>query len=165
MFAQSALVGETGRLTKFALHLTRNRTDADDLLQSTCLRALEKADSFENGTNLFGWASKIMFNLFVSGYRRRVRFETRFDPESYLENESVAATQDIVAELVNVRKAMMELSADHRRVLVLVCVDGRNYEEVSALLQVPVGTVRSRLSRARRQMRDILNAPLSRLAG
>lgn len=60
---------------------------------------------------------------------------------------------------------MLGLSADHRRVLVLVCVDGRNYEEVSALLQVPVGTVRSRLSRARRQMRDILNVPLPRLAG
>jgi hypothetical protein len=54
MFAQNALLNETGRLQKFAFRLTRNRPDADDLLQSTCLCALEKADFFEEGTNLFG---------------------------------------------------------------------------------------------------------------
>jgi RNA polymerase sigma-70 factor (ECF subfamily) len=156
MFTQNALVSETPRLNKFALRLTRNKSDADDLLQSTCLRALEKVDCFEDGTNLFGWTSKIMFNLFVSGYRRRTKHEVCFDPESHLENISVCATQELGAELVNVKRALLQLTSDHRRILVMICVNGLRYEEVAQTLKIPVGTVRSRLSRARRQMQVIL---------
>ena len=156
MFTQTALIDETPRLHKFALRLTKNPPDADDLVQSTCLRALEKSHRFENGTNLFGWTSKIMFNLFVSGYRRRSRYETQFDPESHLAHASVAAAQDTIAELSNVRKALMTISPDHRRILVLVCGDGLAYEDVAKMLRIPVGTVRSRLSRARKQIQDIL---------
>ena len=65
MFAQAALVTEMIPLNKFALRLTKNKNDAADLVQSTCLRALEKAHYFEEGTNLFSWTSKIMFNLFL----------------------------------------------------------------------------------------------------
>lgn len=156
MFAQTALVDETKRLNRFAMRLTRNASDADDLLQSTCLRALEKAQFFEDGTNLFGWTSKIMFNIFVTGYRRRARFETRFDPESYLENMSVCATQDLGAELANVNRAMLQLSPDHRCIMVMICINGMHYDEVAKSLGIPVGTVRSRLSRARSQVRLFL---------
>lgn len=152
MFSQNALVLEMGRLQKFALRLTRNKTDADDLVQSTCLQAIEKSDYFDDGTNLFGWTSKIMFNLFVSGYRRKAKFDTRFDPETYLEKVAVEATQDTSMELADVKRAIRQLNADHREILVLICVKGMRYEEVSALLQIPVGTVRSRLARARRQL-------------
>lgn len=170
MFAHSALVEETERLHKFALRLTRNKADADDLLQSTCLRALERAHCFEDGTNLFGWVSKIMFNLFATDYRRRMKFETQFDPESYLEKESVAATQEVNADIANVKKAMVQLSADHRGVLVMICVNGMRYDEVSTLLRIPIGTVRSRLSRAREQILAILDKkevrqPLYAIAG
>ncbi len=160
MFSQTALVSETGRLQKFALRLTRNKADADDLFQSTCLRALEKAHCFEEGTNLFGWTSKIMFNIFVSGYRRRTKFETQFDPETYLEKSSVAPTQDISTEFEDVKRAMMKLSPDHRNILFLICVKGMRYEEVSEMFQIPIGTVRSRLSRAREQLQAIINTPL-----
>ena len=159
MFAQSALVDEIGKLQKFAFRLTRNKSDADDLVQSTCLRALEKAHYFKDGTNLFGWTSKIMFNLFVSSYRRKSKFETKFDPESYLEKASVAAGQDSCVELENVRKAMTKLSAEHQEILVLVCIKGMRYEEVSGMLQIPVGTVRSRLARARKQLQTIMDTP------
>lgn len=159
MFTQSALVTETGKLQKFALRLTRNRADADDLVQSTCLRALEKADYFEEGSNLFGWTSKIMFNIFVSGYRRRKKFETQFDPAVHLEKMSVAPTQDISIQLSDVKKAMKKLSPDHREILILTCVKGMHYEEVSAELHIPVGTVRSRLYRAREQLQIIMEAP------
>lgn len=159
MFAQNALIAENARLHKFALRLTKNMADADDLLQSTCLRALEKANLFEEGTNLFSWTSKIMFNIFVSGYRRRVKFENQFDPEIHLERQSVAPTQEIEAELSNVKRAMMRLTANHRKILILICVQGRRYEEVSEILQIPVGTVRSRLSRARDSLQTILNMP------
>ena len=159
MFAQSALVAETGKLQKFAMRLTKNKADADDLVQSTCLRALEKADYFEDGTNLFGWTSKIMFNIFAASYNRRTKFESQYDPEPYLEKESMAPTQETAAEVSLVNKAMMKLSADHREVLVLICVKGMHYQEVSEMLQIPVGTIRSRLSRAREDLENIMNAP------
>ena len=159
MFAESALVAETVKLQKFAMRLTRNKSDADDLVQSTCLRALEKGDGFEDGTNLFGWTSKIMFNLFASSYRRRTKFETQYDPESDLEHQAVAPMQEINAELTHVRTAMMQLSPAHREIIILTCVKGMRYEEVSEKLQIPVGTVRSRLSRAREQLLELMDTP------
>lgn len=152
MFAQAALVTEMDNLRKFALRLTGNMNDAEDLLQSTVLRALEKQDYFETGTNLFKWTSKIMFNLFVSTYRRKKKFETRYDPEGYLEKAAVDAVQESKAELRLVREAMTKLSEEHREILALVCVKGMRYEEVAGMLNIPVGTVRSRLSRARENL-------------
>lgn len=161
MFTQNALITETGRLQKFALRLTRNNSDADDLVQSTCLRALEKADSFEEGTNLFSWTSKIMYNLFVSNYRRRSKFESRTDPDMILENHAVAPSQYNLMELSNVKRAMGHLSADHRDVLTLVCIQGMRYEEVGDMMGIPVGTVRSRLSRAREHLQVLMDMPPS----
>ncbi len=157
MFAQSDLVAETGKLQKFALRLTKNKTDAEDLFQSTFLRALEKEHYFEEGTNLFSWASIIMYNIFVTDYRRRTKFETQYDPENYLEKEIIEPTQDTSAELANINRAMMKMSLDHRKVLISVCAKGMNYAEVSEMLQIPVGIVRSRLSRAREQLQAIMD--------
>jgi len=156
MFAQNALIAETGKLHRFAMRLTRNNADADDLVQSTCLRALEKSDYFEDGTNLFGWTSKIMYNLFASNYRRKVKFETQYDPEPFLQKQVVAPTQDISAEFADVRRAMMRLSTDHRNILIMVCIKGNSYQKVSEILKIPLGTVRSRLSRAREHLQMIL---------
>ena len=77
MFTQAELVIEMPKLRKFASKLTRNNSEADDLLQSTLLRALEKVTYFETGTDLFKWSSKIMYNIFVTDYRRKVKFESR----------------------------------------------------------------------------------------
>jgi RNA polymerase sigma-70 factor (ECF subfamily) len=158
MFEQTAIITEMDKLRRFALRLTRNASDAEDLLQSTVLRALEKNHMFETGTDLFKWSSKIMFNLFVTDYRRKTKFETQYDPESYLERESVEADQDMKLELSRVQEAMRLLSTDHREILVLVCVKGMQYQEVSEMLQIPVGTVRSRLSRAREQLQALMEA-------
>lgn len=144
-------------LRKFALKLTRNTADADDLLQSTLLRALEKKDLFEEGTDLFRWTSKIMFNIFVSGYRRKTKFETQYDPETVLDNHAVDANQENACDLKRVKMAMTELSEDHREILVLVCVKGMQYEEVAEALKIPVGTVRSRLSRARESLQRLMD--------
>lgn len=159
MYSQSALIGERDKLKKFALKLTRNDSDADDLTQSTILRALEKKHLFQPDTNLFSWTSKIMYNLFVSEYRRKIKFETQYDPESYIERESVEASQQIKAELHQVGEIMESLSDDHREILLMVCVKGMQYAEVSEVLQIPVGTVRSRLSRARETLQAALDAP------
>lgn len=149
MFNNSALLDETEKLRKFAYRLTQNMPDAEDLLQSTIVRALEKKHLFQDDTNLFSWTSKIMFNLFVSAYRRKTKFETKYDPENYIESERVEPTQEIKMELQEVTTAMKSLSEDHQEILTMVCVKGMQYADVSETLKIPVGTVRSRLSRAR----------------
>lgn len=149
MFENNALMNEAPNLRKFALRLTRNVSDADDLLQSTLLRALEKKHLFLEGSDLFKWTSKMMFNLFVTGYRQKTKFESQYDPETLLANESVEANQEYTTDLRKVRLAMAQLSHDHRQILTLVCIQGLRYEEVANFLEIPVGTVRSRLSRAR----------------
>ncbi len=157
MFTQTALVGQMESLRKFAIRLTGNTVDAEDLLQSTVLRAIEKKEYFQPGTDLFKWMSKIMFNMFVSTYRRKKKFETRYDPETYLEKASVDPVQESKAELHLVREAMNRLSGEHREILMLVCVQGMRYQEVAVSLDIPVGTVRSRLSRAREHLQIVLD--------
>ncbi len=161
MFTQSELVVEMPKLRKFASKLTRNNSEADDLLQSTLLRALEKADYFETGTDLFKWSSKIMYNIFVTDYRRKVKFETQYDPESHIENRSVEPDQQVKLEVKALAKAMEQMSPEHREILVLVCVKGMQYQEVADMLEIPVGTVRSRLSRARNQLIVMMEGPTS----
>ena len=100
-----------------------------------------------------------MYNLFVSGYRRRTKFETQYDPETFINAQAIEATQDIILELAEVNKAMAELKADYREILILVSVQGLRYEEVSKTLNIPIGTVRSRLSRAREQLTAIMDRP------
>lgn len=159
MFNNADLLSHEDRLKGFAYRLTNNNADADDLVQSTVLRAIEKKHLFNKGTNLYSWVSKIMYNLFVSAYRRKTKFETQYDPESYLENESVEACQDVKMELQDVKNAMEELSNSHKQVLIMVCVKGMPYAEVSEALQIPVGTVRSRLSRARENLANEMQKP------
>lgn len=156
MFTPIELTEIEGGLHKFAMRLTRNHADAQDLVQSTFLRALEKRHLFKKGTRLFSWTSKIMYNLFVSGYRRKTKFESQYDPELQLERLHVEASQENSCELKNVAYAMQELSSEHRTVLQLVCVKGLRYEEAASTLGIPVGTVRSRLSRARKALQSQL---------
>lgn len=161
MFTQNQLVTEMPKLRKFATKLTRNSSEADDLLQATLLRALEKADYFETDTNLFKWSSKIMYNIFVTEYRRRVKFESQYDPESSIENHAVEASQHVKLEVKAVARAMEHMSEEHREILVLVCVKGMQYQEVADMLKIPVGTVRSRLSRARSQLMTLMDGPVN----
>ena len=152
-FETNDLVNHTEKLRKFALKLCGSAHDADDLVQNTILRALEKKALFQEGTDLGKWTSKIMFNLFVSDYRRKVKFETQYDCEDLINNRAVSASQQEHMELRQVDEAMQTLSADHRDILISVCVKGMKYEEVAQELNLPVGTVRSRLFRARENLK------------
>lgn len=158
MFRQAALVEEMDGLRGFAWRLTGNKSDAEDLVQSTVLRALEKKHLFRKDSNLFSWTSKIMYNLFVTAYRRKTKFETQYDPENYIERESVEASQDKKIELKQVKNAIDSLSSKHREILILVCIKGFRYADVAEKLDMPVGTVRSRLSRARDMLQQKLNS-------
>lgn len=155
-FQPEALVEEMDKLQRFARKLCRNEHDAEDLLQATALKALEKKEMFKEGTNLFSWSSKIMYNDFVSAYRRKVKFETQYDCEDYINNQSVKPSQHDVLEFSKVNEAMKTLSEEHQEILTLVCVQGMKYQDVSDMLSIPVGTVRSRLSRAREQLKIAL---------
>jgi RNA polymerase sigma-70 factor, ECF subfamily len=159
MFTNNQLLIEMPKLKRFGHKLTRNNTQADDLLQSTLLRALEKKDYFQDGTNLFSWTSKIMYNMFVTDYRRKVRFDSLYDPEEKINSMKINADQDVKLEFKQVSDAMEKLSESHKEIIILVCVKGMQYQETSELLNIPVGTVRSRLSRARIELEKILGIP------
>ncbi|MZR30053.1 sigma-70 family RNA polymerase sigma factor [Sneathiella litorea] len=156
MFNNQELTTEVSGLKNFARRLTQNNHDAEDLLQYTLLRAIEKKHLFQENTDLFKWTSKIMYNQFVSDYRRKAKFETKYDPESYLEAESIEAPQDKQIELQSVNEAMSRLSHEHQEILILICVQGMSYQEVSEFLNIAIGTVRSRLSRARENLQQQL---------
>ncbi len=157
MFTDTQIIDEMPRLKKFALKLTRNDANADDLLQNTILRAYEKKDMFEDGSNLFSWTSKIMYNLFVTDYRRKVKFESQYDPEPYLEKKKANVDHDDTVLMNEVSVAMEELSDEHREILVMITIHGMKYEQAAQQLDIPVGTVRSRLSRARNILMDLLD--------
>lgn len=159
MFTDSALLAESEKLKRFSYRLTRNKADAEDLFQATCLRALEKDHYFEDGTNLFGWVSKIMFNLFVTEYRRKVKFESQYSPDLYIDRQTTEPTQDLDLELANIRIAMSKLYPKFREIIIIVCIKGMSYSEASEILHIPVGTVRSRLSRARKALQFLIDAP------
>jgi len=161
MFKQEALIGEMDKLRKFAQRLTKNTHNTEDLVQATMLRALEKKEFFQEGTNLFSWTSKIMFNLFASGHRHKTRFDTQYDPEHYIDQVSVRPTQEACVDLVTVNESMQQLSAEHREILLMISAKGMSYEEVSTALRIPAGTVRSRMSRARHHLLAILNPPVA----
>ncbi|HUH36893.1 MAG TPA: RNA polymerase sigma factor [Spongiibacteraceae bacterium] len=157
MFTDSDLIDESKKLQRFAHKLTRNASDADDLLQNTLLKAIEKRQQFQADSSLFSWTAKIMFNQFVSNYRKKARYETQYDPDWYIAREISEPDQEPSAELANALAAMQRLSADHREILTLIGINGMRYAEVSELLAIPVGTVRSRLSRARESLHAAMN--------
>jgi RNA polymerase sigma-70 factor (ECF subfamily) len=155
MYRDVDLIKEMPKLKKFALRLAGNASDAEDLVQMTVLRALEKREMFAQDTNIFKWSAKIMFNLFVTEYRKKKRFETQYDPEHYIASLSVDATQERDIDLARMHQAMSRLSPAHREILIMVCIRNLQYQEVSELLQIPVGTVRSRLARARDSLQKL----------
>lgn len=156
MLQQKELVNNISKLKPYAVHLTGNQVDAEDLVQATTLRALEKSHLFQEGTNLLSWESKIMFNLFVTQYRRKAKFESKCDPENLIEGQSIKATQEDNYELSCIKEAVKYLSPDHRKIFIMVCVYGIKYEEVARRLSIPLGTVRSRVTRARQNLLSIL---------
>lgn len=159
---QTELTDLIPQLRRYALSLTRSADAADDLLQSTLERALAKRHLFKPGTNLTGWIFRICRNLWIDQVRKR-KFEAGpMDPEiieSTIESNLAMDGELHMAEralLNSISQAMGALSEDQRSVLLLVGVEGHSYEETSALLDVPIGTIMSRLARARRKLADIL---------
>ncbi len=148
------------RMKRFALSLTRSGHDAEDLVQLTYERAIRSIDSFELGTRLDSWMYRIMQNLHRNGIRdRNTREKTVV---SGMEDADVAVDGERAAhahlDMVDVQRFMTGLEDQHRSVLMLIAVEGYGYAEVAEMLNIPIGTVTSRLARARLKLRGFMKA-------
>ncbi|MBO6505135.1 MAG: RNA polymerase sigma factor [Kordiimonadaceae bacterium] len=157
------LVDLLPRLRRYALSLTGSVTDAEDLLHSTVERVLAKADQFEDGTNLDRWVFRVCKNLWFDEWRQRKVRGPTMDPtearhEPSTDGESHAENRIQLRELSN---ALQQLQEEQREILVQVVIEGHSYKEVAAMLDVPIGTVMSRLARARAKLASILPNPNS----
>ena len=153
----SLLEHEIPRLRRYARALTRDATRADDLVQSCLLRALSKSHLWQPGTDLRAWLFTILHNQHVNDVRRAVREGINIPVEDVAPVLTVPSTQGAALQLRDLDRAMTRLPEEQRQVLLLVGLEGMRYEEVAAVLDVPVGTVRSRLSRGRDTLRHLLD--------
>jgi RNA polymerase sigma-70 factor (ECF subfamily) len=138
---------EIPRLRRFARALTRSSDRADDLVQETLLRAIAKSHLWQTGTDIRAWLFTIMHNQYVNMIRRAVREGSTIDIEQ------------MSSQLRELERALACLPGEQREVILLVGLEGMSYETVAQVLSVPVGTVRSRLSRGRDALRLLMDIP------
>ena len=143
-------------LRAFAISLSGNVDRADDLVQETLLRALANINSFQPGTNMSAWLFTILRNLFRSEYRKRRR-EVEDSDGSYAETLKSQPEQTSRVEFQEFRTALATLPADQREALILVGASGFSYEEAAEICGCAVGTIKSRVNRARTRLGQILN--------
>lgn len=140
-------------LRRYARALLRDRSDADDLVQESLARALSRASFFKEGTNLRAWLFTIMHNVHINQVRRKAVRPAEVAVDDVAAMLSGPPGQEHRLELRDMQRALSELPEEQRKVLLLVALEGMKYEEVAAVLGIPVGTVMSRLSRAREALR------------
>jgi len=153
-----------------AYRMTRNAEDAEDLVQEAYLKAYKYYDKFEEGTNFKAWLFKIMKNTFINNYRKKQQappqsdfadieesFETQVSEEAgqkKIKNPEEELLQDVLDE--DVQRAIDELPPDYRMVVLLADLENFSYKEIAEILDVPVGTVMSRLYRGRRLLEKVM---------
>lgn len=151
----------------FAFRLTFDEDDAKDLVQDTYLKAFRFINSFERGTNAKAWLFRILKNSFINEYRKKSKQPNKVDyneVEQYYNSDDVDEniTTDLRVETVQhmigdeISGALNGIPVDFRTVIILSDLEGFTYEEMSKILDIPIGTVRSRLHRARNMMKDKL---------
>jgi len=149
---------EIPRLRRYARALTRDAVGADDLVQDTLTRALGKMHLWQEGSDLRAWLFTILHNQYVNHIRRAVREGAAVALNETEPMLSRAPQQARRLELRDLERAMAQLAEEQRSVILLVGLEGMRYEEVAVILDVPVGTIRSRLSRGREALRRLTGA-------
>jgi RNA polymerase sigma-70 factor (ECF subfamily) len=150
-------------LYNFALKMTGDSDEADDLVQETYLKAFRFFDKFEKGTNCKAWLFRIMKNTYINKYRKETKEPDKIDyeeVENFYENVKPSSTdsahleKDIYDNLLDdeLSEAINSLPDDFKTVVILCDIEGFTYEEIADFIDVPVGTVRSRLHRARKML-------------
>ena len=153
------LVAVLPRLRRFARGLTGTAAEADDLVQAACERALARSHQFQEGTRFDSWMFRIVQTIWIDQLRaREVRKEDGDVAEERLGSDAPLRVIEARLALAEVRRAVERLPADQRTVLMLVAVEGLSYKEAAAVVEVPVGTIMSRLARARTALQQQLDA-------
>lgn len=148
-------------LFNLAIYLTRNREQANDLIQETYLRAFRFAHRFERGTNLRAWLFQILRNTFLTFYRLRVREPAVAedgvpDWDTPVFHDAPEPTGEQVETHTDLERALARLPAEFRLILLLAEVEGLPLEEVARIMDCPVGTVKSRIFRGKERLRELL---------
>ena len=154
----------------FAFRLTNDEDDANDLMQDTYLKAFRFINSFERGTNAKAWLFRILKNSFINDYRQKSKEPSKVDYQEVettynsLDDAEVTVTTDLRLDTVQdmigdeVANALNSLPVDFRTVIILCDIEGFTYEEMAKILDIPIGTVRSRLHRARNLLKEKLRS-------
>ena len=153
----------------FGYRLTLDRDDAKDLVQDTYFKAYRFIESFQKGTNAKAWLFRILKNSFINDYRKKIKEPNKVDyqeVETYYNSEDVDrqitpdlrvdALKDMIGDEIS--NALNALDVDFRTVIILCDLEGFKYEEMAKILDIPIGTVRSRLHRARQLLKEKLSA-------
>ena len=143
-------------MRRFALSLSRDAADADDLTQQTLEKALRARDQWRTGTRLDSWLYRIMRNAWIDTRRARARTATAPQEEGAQVGQDPRPALEAGLEAARVRRAMDRLPDDQRVAVALVLIEGCSYEEAAAILKVPVGTLSSRLVRGRAALLSLL---------
>ncbi len=147
------ILKELSSMRRYARSLTRDESAADDIVQDALIKALKKRDTFRAGGSTRGWLLAIVHNVFVST-RRRERAEANRDARFAEEMiDRLEPDQEYSAYLSEIAQAFAALPEHHRAVLHLVAIEGQSYQAAATILDLPIGTVMSRLSRARATLR------------
>jgi RNA polymerase sigma-70 factor, ECF subfamily len=153
---REALLAAVPNLRAFAISLCGSMDRADDLVQETLLRALANIHSFQRGTNMSAWLFTILRNLFRSEYRKRRR-EVEDSDGSYAERMKSQPEQTGRVEFAEFREALAKLPPDQREALILVGASGFSYEEAAAICDCAIGTIKSRVNRARTRLAELMS--------
>ncbi len=151
------LAGLLPKLRRFALTLTRNSADADDLVQTSCIRAIERQEQYQREQRLDSWMYTILRNTWISEIRKRkvrlgqghVDADEAHELRTDVDGHALAYGNEIVAMILQLPEGLSS-------VLLLVSVEGHSYKDAANILDIPVGTVMSRMSTARQRMRTAL---------
>jgi RNA polymerase sigma-70 factor, ECF subfamily len=152
---KSDLLAAIPRLRAFAISLAGSVDKADDLVQETLLKAWSNLDSFQPGTNMPAWLFTILRNVFYSDFRKKRR-EVQDTDSQFANTLSSAPTQTAHMDLTDLQSAMQTLPENQREALYLVGASGLSYEEVAEICGCAIGTVKSRVNRARARLQEIL---------
>ncbi len=152
---KSELIELLPSLRAFARSLAHNSAQADDLVQDTLVKALANVERFEPGTNLRAWLFTILRNHYYSQLRKLKR-EVEDADGKFAARLAVRPEQDGSVDLEDFKVAFQQLAPDHREVLTLVGASGCSYEEAATICGCAVGTIKSRVNRARRKLADLL---------
>lgn len=149
------IIGQLGSLRRYARSLTRDTAEAEDLVHDALVRAYERRGTFRSGGNLRAWLLSIVHNAFIDRLRSRKSEAVRVEQAEYLADASMQAPQEHSVRLAQVREAFFKLPEEQRSALHLVAIEGLTYNQAAEASGVPLGTLMSRIGRARAALREM----------